>query len=429
MGKIKKVLAREVLDSRGNPTIEVEVMTDKAMARAIVPSGASTGSHEALELRDDDKKRFGGKGVLKAVENVNKVLGKAITGLSVFNQEKIDQILIEKDGTDNKSKYGANAILGISMAVCRVASIEKKIGLYKYLNEDANLLPTPMMNILNGGVHADSGLDFQEFMIIPVGAENFKRAIQMGAEIFHTLGGILKEKGLKTTVGDEGGYAPTLNGQEEALDLILKAVEKTGYKMEKDILLATDTASTEFFDKKKKVYKLRINGKKEELKGSEMVEYLLNLTKKYPIISIEDGLAEDDFENWKLLKEKSKGKIQIVGDDLFVTNVERLQKGLDENLANSILIKLNQIGTVSETIEAVDMAELNNWTAVISHRSGETEDTFIADLSVGLSTGQIKTGSLSRTDRIAKYNQLIRIEEELDNKAIYAGFGSFYNLN
>lgn len=430
MGKIKKVLAREVLDSRGNPTVEVEVWTDKAQARAMVPSGASTGTHEALELRDGDKKRYGGKGVLKAVENVNKVLGKAVVGMSVFDQEKVDQKLLDKDGTANKSKYGANAILGISMAVARAAAVEGGVGLYKYLNPEANLLPTPMMNILNGGAHADSGLDFQEFMIMPVGAENFREGLRMGAEIFHTLGGILKAKGMKTTVGDEGGYAPSMNGgQEEALDLILEAVGKAGYKTGKDIMLGCDAAASEFFDKKKKVYRLKIKGKTAELKGAEMVDYLLGLTKKYPLLSIEDGLAEDDFASWKILMEKSKGKIQVVGDDIFVTNVERLQMGLDQQLANSILIKLNQIGSVSETIEAVDLAELNNWTAVISHRSGETEDSFIADLSVALCTGQIKTGSVSRTERICKYNQLLRIEEELGERAIYAGYGAFYNLN
>lgn len=429
MAKIKKVWAREVLDSRGNPTVEVEVTTDKSWGRAMVPSGASTGTHEALELRDGDKSRYRGKGVLKAVENVNKVLSKVVMGQSVLDQEKVDGLMLAKDGTSNKSRYGANAILGVSMAVARAAAAEKKVSLYKYLNPEANLLPTPMMNILNGGAHADSGLDFQEFMILPVGAENFCEALRMGAEIFHTLGGLLKSKGYKTTVGDEGGFAPALKGQEEALELIMESIDKAGYKAGKDIMLGCDAAATEFFDSKKKVYKIKVKGKAEELKGEEMVDYLLGLAKKYPFISMEDGLAEDDFASWKLLKVKSKGKIQIVGDDLFVTNVERLQIGLEQDLANSILIKLNQIGSVSETIETVDLAELNNWTAVISHRSGETEDSFIADLAVGLCAGQIKTGSLSRTDRICKYNQLLRIEEELGKKAIYAGFGAFYNLN
>lgn len=428
MSKIKKVWAREVLDSRGNPTVEVELWTDKAYGKAMVPSGASTGIHEALELRDGDRKRYAGKGVLKAVNNVNKVLGKLVMGQSVFDQEQIDQMLVSKDGTANKSKYGANAILGVSMAVARAAAVERGENLYKYLNPEANLLPVPQMNILNGGVHADSGLNFQEFLILPVGAETFREALRMGAEVFHTLGGMLKEKGFQTTVGDEGGYAPQLKGHEEALDLIMKAIEKAGYKTGRDFMLGADVAASEFYDKKKKTYKVKVKGKLVELKGSEMVDYLVSLAKKYPFISIEDGLAEDDFANWKLLQEKTKGKIQIVGDDIFVTNVSRLQIGLEENLANSILIKLNQIGTVTETIEAVDLAELNNWTAVISHRSGETEDSFIADLCVGLCTGQIKTGSLSRTERICKYNQLLRIEEELGKKAIYAGFGAFYNL-
>jgi enolase len=428
MGKIKKVWAREILDSRGNPTVEVEVNTDKAWGRAAVPSGASTGTHEALELRDGDKKRYGGKGVLKAVDNVNRVLGKAVTGLSVFDQEKVDQTMVAKDGTANKSRYGANAILGVSMAVARAAAAERKESLYKYLNPDANLLPVPMMNILNGGAHADSGLDFQEFMILPVGAASFREALRMGAEIFHTLGGLLKAAGHKTTVGDEGGFAPALKGQEEAIEYILKAIEKAGYKAGKDIFLGCDIAASEFHNDKGNTYTLKIKGKKETLKGAEMVDYILGLTKKYPFITVEDGLAEDDFDSWAMLTKKSKGKFQIVGDDLFVTNVERLQTGLEQNLANSILIKLNQIGSLSETIEAVDLAELNNWTAVVSHRSGETEDSFIADLVVGLCTGQIKTGSLSRSDRVSKYNQLLRIEEELGKKAIYAGFGAFYNL-
>ncbi len=428
MSKIQKVMAREILDSRGNPTVEVEVTTTKSWGRACVPSGASTGIHEALELRDGDKKRYLGKGVLKAVSNVNGVLGRSVVGMSVFDQDKIDGALLKKDGTPNKAKYGANAILGISMACARAAAAERKEGLYKYLNPDANLLPVPQMNILNGGVHADSGLDFQEFMIMPVGATSFKEALRWGAEIFHTLGKLLKEKGYQTTVGDEGGYAPPLKGQEEAIELILKAVEKAGYKAGKDVLLATDVAASEFYDSKAKRYKIKIKGKKESLKGSEMVDYLMKLAKKYPFVSIEDGLDEDDFENWTLLMEKSKGAFQVVGDDLFVTNVDRLQMGLDQKMANSILIKLNQIGSLSETISAVELAELNNWTAVISHRSGETEDPFIADLVVGLCTGQIKTGSLSRTDRVCKYNQLLRIEEELGKKSVFAGHAAFFNL-
>jgi enolase len=428
MSKIKKVWAREILDSRGNPTVEVQVITDKAWGMACVPSGASTGVHEALELRDGDKKRYLGKGVLKAVDNVNRVLGKTVNGMSVFDQEKIDQALVSKDGTPNKSRYGANAILGISMAVARAAAAERKESLYKYFNPDANLLPVPMMNILNGGAHADSGLDFQEFMILPVGAETFREALRMGAEIFHTLGGLLKAKGFKTTVGDEGGFAPALKGQEEAIEFILTAIEKAGYKAGKDVMLGCDIAASEFHNDKGNSYTLKIKGKKQTLKGPEMVDYILGLVKKYPFITVEDGLAEDDYDNWALLHKKSKDKFQIVGDDLFVTNTQRLQMGLDLNLANSILIKLNQIGTLTETINAVELAELNNWTAVVSHRSGETEDSFIADLVVGLCTGQIKTGSLSRTDRVCKYNQLLRIEEELGKKAIYAGFGAFYNL-
>jgi len=428
MSKIKKVLAREILDSRGNPTVEVEVWTERALGRAAVPSGASTGKHEVLELRDGDKKRYGGKGVLKAVLNVNRVLGRLVTGVKAEDQDKIDQLLIKKDGTANKSRYGANAILGVSMAAARAAAIERGESLFRYLNPDANLLPVPQMNIINGGAHADSGIDFQELMILPVGADTFREALRMGSEVFHTLGGLLKEKGHKTTVGDEGGYAPALKGQEEALEMIIKAIEKAGYKPGKDIMLGTDVAASEFYDTKKKTYNLKIKGKKEKLTGTEMIDYLLKLAKKYPLISIEDGLSEDDFENWSELMKKSRGSLQIVGDDLFVTNVERLQMGLDQQMANSILIKLNQIGTVTETIEAVDLAELNNWTTVISHRSGETEDPFIADLSVALCTGQIKTGSLSRTDRVCKYNQLLRIEEELGKKAIYAGYGAFYNL-
>lgn len=428
MSKIKKVWAREILDSRGNPTVEVEVTTEKSWGKACVPSGASTGIHEALELRDGDKKRYSGKGVLKAVANVNRVLGKVVAGMSVFDQEKIDQALVDKDGTPNKSKYGANAILGISMAVARAAAAERGVNLYKYLNPDANLLPVPMMNILNGGAHADSGLDFQEFMILPVGAETFREALRMGAEIFHTLGGLLKEKGFKTTVGDEGGFAPPLKGTEEAIELILKAIEKAGYKAGKDVKLGCDIAASEFHNDKGNTYNLKVKGKKQTLKGAEMVDYILGLVKKYPFITVEDGLAEDDFDNWALLHKKSGDKFQIVGDDLFVTNVNRLQLGLDKKMANSILIKLNQIGTLSETIDAIELAELNNWTAVVSHRSGETEDAFIADLVVGMCTGQIKTGSLSRTDRVCKYNQLLRIEEELGRKAIYAGHAAFFNL-
>lgn len=429
MAKITDVRAREVLDSRGNPTVEVEIWADKAWGRAIVPSGASTGSHEALELRDGDKKRYGGKGVLQAVENVNTILRRAVKGMDVAAQEEIDMKLLMKDGTELKSRLGANAILGVSMAAARCAAASKKVSLFKYFNAEANLLPVPMMNILNGGAHADSGLDIQEMMILPVGAENFREALRMGAEIFHSLGGLLKAAGHKTTVGDEGGYAPALKSHEEAFEMILKAVEKAGYKTGKDIVLAIDAAANEFYDAKKKVYKIKVKGKQENLKSGEMIDYLLGLAKKYPILSIEDGLNEDDWDNWKLLKEKSKGRLQIMGDDLLVTNTERIAKAIEQDAVNSVLIKLNQIGTVSETIEAINMVEENDWTNVISHRSGETEDSFIADLAVGMGTGFIKTGSLSRTDRIAKYNQLLRIEEELGKKAIYAGHGAFYNLD
>ncbi|MBD3270380.1 phosphopyruvate hydratase [Candidatus Peregrinibacteria bacterium] len=428
MGKIIDVKAREVLDSRGNPTVEVEVHTAKAIGRAIVPSGASTGVHEALELRDGDKSRYGGKGVLKAVKNVNSTLKKLVLDMNVSDQTKIDLAMIKKDGTPAKSKIGANAILGVSMATARCAANEKKISLWQYLNPEANLLPVPMMNILNGGAHADSGVDIQEFMIMPVGAASFKEALRMGAEIFHTLKSILKAKGYATTVGDEGGYAPSLKAQEEAFELILKAVKEAGYKEGKDILLAVDAAASEFYNAKIKKYEMKLKGKQETLSGSEMVDFWDKMIKKYPIISIEDGFGEDDWESWALLKKKTKGKVQIVGDDLLVTNVERLQKAIDQDAANSILIKVNQIGSLSETIEAIDLAEENDWTSVISHRSGETEDTTIADLVVAMGTGQIKTGSLSRTDRIAKYNQLLRIEEELGRKAIYAGHGAFFNL-
>lgn len=427
MPKITDLKAREVLDSRGNPTVEVEVWTERAWGRAIVPSGASTGSHEALELRDGDKKRYDGKGVLKAVENVNTVLRRAVRGMEVTAQEEIDMKLLQKDGTELKSKLGANAILGVSMAAARCAAAGKKVSLFKYFNAEANLLPVPMMNILNGGKHADSGLDFQELMIMPVGADSFREALRMGAEVFHSLGGLLKDAGYKTTVGDEGGFAPALKSHEAGFEMILKAIEKAGYQTGRDIVLAIDAAASEFYDAKKKVYKVKVKGKAEELKGGEMVDYLLKLAKKYPLLSIEDGLAEDDWAHWKLLKEKSN--VQIVGDDLLVTNTERIARAVEEDVANSVLIKLNQIGTVSETIEAIDLAEENDWTAVISHRSGETEDTFIADLAVGMGTGLIKTGSLSRTDRVAKYNQLLRIEEELGKKAIYAGHGAFYNLD
>ena len=428
MSKIAKIHALEVLDSRGNPTIEVKVYTTKSSGRAIVPSGASTGVHEALELRDKDPKRYLGKGVLKACHNVNRVLNKALHGQDIFNQEKIDDIMIELDGTPNKSKLGANAMLGVSLACARAAANEKKMNLYLHLNPKANLLPVPMMNIINGGKHADSGLDIQEFMILPVGAPSFSEALRMGAEVFHVLGGLLKDKGFKTTVGDEGGYAPALTDQDQAIDFILQAIGKAGYKAGKDIMLALDPAASEFYDLKEKAYNFKIKGKPQTLTGKEMVDYWEGLVKKHPIISLEDGLAQDDWGGWQQLTKRIGKKVQIVADDLLVTNVERLQKGINLGAANSILIKLNQIGTLTETIDAIKMADASNWTAVISHRSGETEDTTIADLVVAMGTGQIKTGSLCRSERVAKYNQLLRIEHELGRKAKYLGRGVFFNL-
>ncbi|MEK7672746.1 MAG: phosphopyruvate hydratase [Patescibacteria group bacterium] len=433
MSKIKQILAREVLDSRGNPTVEVEVFTEKSQGRAMVPSGASTGVHEALELRDGDKSRYNGKGVSKAVENVNGELAKVVVGMEVSDQLAIDNKMLEVDGTENKGRLGANAILGLSMAVARAAANEKSGFLYEYLGEksgtEAKLLPLPMMNIVNGGAHADNGLNIQEFMVVPVGGANFKEALRMGAEIFHTLKGLLKDKGFATGVGDEGGFAPTLKGNEDALDFVVQAVEKAGYKPWKEVTIALDVASSEFYDKDKKVYKIKVNGKEEELSNVELVAYYDVLLRKYPIVSIEDGMAEDDWEGWDKLMKSCGKTIQLVGDDFLVTNVKRLEKAIAAKAANSILIKLNQIGTISETIAAIKMAQKANWTAIVSHRSGETEDTTIADLAVALQTGQIKTGSLSRTDRICKYNQLLRIEERLGAKAEFAGGKAFYNLN
>lgn len=428
MSKIQKIYAREILDSRGNPTVEVTVMTAKNWGWFMVPSGASTGIHEALELRDKDPKRYNGKGVLKACEKVNKILNKALVGQEVGNQEKIDAMMCELDGTANKSRFGANAILGVSVACARAASNEMGLHLFEYLNAKANILPVPMMNIMNGGKHADSGLDIQEFMVMPVGAKTFRSALRMGAEIFHTLGTLLKNKGYKTTVGDEGGYAPALADQDMALGLIEQAVQKAGYKLNKDVMLAMDAAASEFYDKDKKVYKFRIKGKPQQLKSSEMVDYWVRLVKKYPIISLEDGLAEDDWDGWRELTKKIGKKVQIVGDDLLVTNVERLQKAINLGAANSILIKLNQIGTLTETISAIDMADASNWTSVVSHRSGETEDTTIADLAVAMGNGQIKTGSLCRSERVAKYNQLLRIEDHLGRRAKFLGKEVFFNL-
>lgn len=421
MSFIAKIEARQILDSRGNPTVEVDVITENGiMGRAAVPSGASTGAHEAVELRDGDKGRYMGKGVTKAVHNVNEVINRELNGASVFNQVMIDMVLQSIDGSENKSNLGANAILGVSLAVAKAAAIESGQPLYRYIGGvNANTLPIPMMNILNGGAHADNKIDIQEFMIMPVGAPTFSEGLRMGTEIFHHLKAVLKKAGHSTNVGDEGGFAPNLGSNEEAIEVVLKAIETAGYKPGQDIYIALDAASTEFYDANKKRYSFESTGK--EMTSEEMVEYWMNWIKKYPILSIEDGMAEDDWAGWKLLTEKSAGKIQLVGDDLFVTNSKRLKKGIDEGIANSILVKVNQIGTLTETIEAVNLAKNNSYTSVMSHRSGETEDTTIADLAVALNCGQIKTGSASRSDRIAKYNQLLRIEEQLNKAGVYPG--------
>ncbi|MBI4975373.1 phosphopyruvate hydratase [Candidatus Peregrinibacteria bacterium] len=429
MAKIIKIHAREVLDSRGTPTVEVDVTTEKSFGKAIVPSGASTGIHEAVELRDGDKSRYFGKGVLTAVKNVEEIIAKELVGMDSEDQQTIDKKMIEMDGTENKSKLGANAILGVSLACAHASANERGIFFYEYLNPEAKKLPTPMMNIMNGGKHADSGLDIQEFMIMPVGGANFREALRMGAEVFHSLKGILKDNGLSTSVGDEGGFAPNLPHNEAALDYIMQAMEKAGYKPWKDIMIALDPAASEFYDSESKKYKIKVDGKPQELTNSDLVSYYDILLRKYPIISIEDSHSEDDWEGFQKMLQSVNGKIQIVGDDLLVTNVKRLKKGIEEKAANSILIKLNQIGTLTETIDAVKMAKDANWTAIVSHRSGETEDTTIADFVVAMETGQIKTGSLSRTDRICKYNQLLRIEDKLGDSAEFAGGKSFYNLD
>ncbi len=428
MSIITDIYAREVLDSRGNPTVEVEVYTeDGAFGRAIVPSGASTGAFEAVELRDGDKSRYIGKGVSNAVDNVNNIIADEVIGLEVFDQVGIDTIMIDLDGTHNKGKLGANAILGVSMAVARAASDELGIPLYQYIGGvNAKTLPVPMMNILNGGEHADNNVDIQEFMVMPVGASNFKEALRMGTEIFHSLKAVLKSKGLNTAVGDEGGFAPNLSSNEEALATIVEAIEKAGYKPGEDVRLALDVAASEMYDEATKAYNLKGEGK--VLSVDEMIEYYGYLTEKYPIVSIEDGLAEDDWDGWKKLTQKLGDKVQLVGDDLFVTNTERLAKGIDLGVANSILIKLNQIGTITETLDAIELAKVNGMTAVVSHRSGETEDSTIADLAVATNAGQIKTGAPSRTDRVAKYNQLLRIEDGLGYTAKYNGIKTFYNL-
>src|SRR5437762_6699143 len=417
---IAKINAREILDSRGNPTIEVDVhLASGAMGRAAVPSGASTGEHEAWELRDGDKKRFGGKGVLKAVQNVTGVIAPALAGCDALEQAKIDETMIALDGTPNKKKLGANALLGVSLATAHAAAAASKLSLFRYLGGDsARVLPVPMMNILNGGAHSDAPIDFQEFMIMPKGAPSFAEALRYGAEVFHALKSVLRDRGLSTAIGDEGGFAPKLESAEDALECIAIAVEKAGYKLGEQIFIALDPAASEFFDKEQNAYVFKKSDGSKRSAG-ELIDYYEILSKRFPIISIEDGCAENDWDGWRKLTARLGKKIQLVGDDLFVTNVEFLRKGILESVANSILIKVNQIGTLTETLAAIDLATKNNYTTVISHRSGETEDATIADIAVATNAGQIKTGSLSRSDRIAKYNQLLRIEEELGDKAVY----------
>ena len=429
MSIIEYIEAREILDSRGNPTVEVDVMLeDGSMGRAAVPSGASTGVHEAVELRDGDKKRFMGKGVLKAVDNVNNIIAAELVGLDALDQVDIDRTMIELDGTDNKKKLGANAMLGVSMAVARAAADFLVVPLFKYLGSfHASLLPVPMANIINGGAHADNSVDFQEFMIMPVGAESCRDGIRMITEVFHNLKAVLKDKGYSTAVGDEGGFAPNLKSNEEAVEVILTSIDKAGYKAGEDIYIALDPAASEFYDNDKKKYVFKKSDKRE-LSSEEMASYWEDWSKKYPIISIEDGMDEDDWDGWKALTDKIGDRVQLVGDDLFVTNTKRLKEGIEKGIGNSILIKVNQIGTLTETYEAVEMAKKAGYTAVVSHRSGETEDNFIADLVVALETGQIKTGSLSRSDRLSKYNQLMRIEDLLEEMASYPGMDAFYSI-
>jgi enolase len=420
MSNIAEIRGRQVLDSRGNPTVEAEVMLmDGSIGRAIVPSGASTGEHEAVELRDDDKTNYLGKSVLKAVENVNGEIGAAVGGMDASDQRTLDQKMIELDGTENKGRLGANAILSVSMAAARASANSLQVPLYRYLGgAGANTLPTPMMNILNGGAHADNNVDFQEFMVMPVGAESFSDALRWGVEVFHTLKGVLKKRGYNTAVGDEGGFAPSVKSNVEAIEVVLEAITQAGYKPGEEIAIALDPAASEFFQDGKYVFK---KSDKSAKSSDDMVRFWAKWADDYPIVSLEDGLAENDWEGWENLTKELGGKIQLVGDDLFVTNVEFLQEGIDKHVANSILIKVNQIGTVSETLDAIDLARRNGYTSIISHRSGETEDTFIADLAVATSAGQIKTGSASRTDRVAKYNQLLRIEEELGSGARFLG--------
>ena len=422
MSFITQVHARQILDSRGNPTVEAEVYTDQgAMGRAAVPSGASTGIHEAAELRDNDKKMYGGKGVLKAVKNVNTLINNELIGLDIFDQQSIDQAMINLDNTENKSKLGANAILAVSLAAAKAASEESGLSLYRYIGgTNAKTLPVPMMNILNGGAHADNKIDFQEFMVMPVGAKSFSEGLRWGTEIFHSLKNVLKKKGYSTNVGDEGGFAPNIQSNEEAIEIVLTAIQSAGYKTGSQILIAMDAANSELWDAKQKCYVFKkSDGKK--MKSEELVKFWENWCKQYPIASIEDGLAEDDWKGWEMLTQAIGNKVQLVGDDLFVTNVNRLERGIKENIANALLVKVNQIGSLSETINAVSMAQFAGYNTIMSHRSGETEDSTIADLAVALNCGQIKTGSASRSDRMAKYNQLIRIEEELGSNAVYLG--------
>ena len=426
MSKISRVFARQILDSRGNPTIEVDVLTiNGVLGRASVPSGASTGIHEAVELRDGDQTKFLGKGVLKAVNNVNTLIHAGLKGMDVFDQSKIDTFMIQLDGTDNKGNLGANAILGVSLAVARAAANESNCSLFKSIGgANALTLPIPMMNILNGGSHADNLIDIQEFMVMPTGASSFSEGLRWGTEVFHHLKSLLKSQGMSTNVGDEGGFAPSLGSNEQAIEVVIQAVEKAGFSLGKDMYIAIDAAASEFYNAEKGLYHLESTG--DSMTSTEMVDYWRNWVDKYPLISIEDGLAEDDWAGWKYATESLGDKIQLVGDDLFVTNTERLSRGIKEGIANSILVKVNQIGTLTETIQAVQLAQKNDYTAVMSHRSGETEDNIIADLAVALNTGQIKTGSASRSDRMAKYNQLLRIEEELGDTAEYPGLNFKY---
>ncbi len=422
MTEINAVFARAILDSRGNPTVEVEVQTDSGHGRAAVPSGASTGEHEALELRDNDKKRWMGKGVDTAVDNINKTLGPSVLGLDALDQSAVDRVLLETDGTPNKSKMGANAILGVSLAVARAAADAVDLPLWRYLGGvQARVLPTPLMNILNGGVHADNGLEIQEFMVVPAGLPTFEEAVRAGTEIFHTLKKILKDKGLTVAVGDEGGFAPKLGSNEEAVQFVVRAIEEAGYKPGKDVFVALDCAASEFYDKKTAKYTFD----KKSITREELVSIYDQLSSRYPLISIEDGCAEDDWDGWKLLTQRVGSRVQLVGDDLFVTNVERLRRGIEGGFANAILIKLNQIGSLTETLDCIRLATESGYRSIISHRSGETEDAFIADLAVATNAGQIKTGSLSRSDRVAKYNQLLRIGSELGGSAAYAGRSPF----